>query len=401
MIDSPSNNQPMEAVPIPEGAVALPLAEGATLKELAIAALKKTLEIRNLDLPLNTGFSPKNLNQLLKLNHFAVQVVATGFTSDQITIPLKPWFKKGSAPQLLLIAQVDDENNVVHFPGALTAEEFVALVSSSITEKQNITIPIEKFSGGVDRLLRFVRFLELSAISQNGLAVNQESSLLGSEISKKIKATLSIAALLGGALIVGPEIFRPRLSLNLASLPINSIKVSSSRSALSSTQQAICLLSPAISDTESKAEPTAEISIDQPLIFSLTPLSEISIFRNGQIAWSEIASPGKSIQAPISWPIEPIESGQEYSLRLRPKGTSIGEQVNLKLRLTTKQSLLKITPIISSLGKNESLWVKTINRKLKQDSNLALALLFSEDAPKIKTLNFGKQKLSNINTCSE
>ena len=43
--------------------------------------------------------------------------------------------------------------------------------------------------------------------------------------------------------------------------------------------------------------------------------------------------------------------------------------------------------IIDSLGDSKSRWIKIINQNLEKDRNLALTLLFSDQAPKSKILD--------------
>ena len=124
MIENTSLPEEMEAFPIPEGAVILDSSEGMTLRELAIAALQKIINDRELTLPLGPELDLNNPKRLLILNRFAIEVVTAGITTDEISIPLAHWYRAGAAPQILLAAQIDEENNVVSFPGVLTCDEF-------------------------------------------------------------------------------------------------------------------------------------------------------------------------------------------------------------------------------------------------------------------------------------
>ena len=172
----------LEAFPIPDGAVLLaPSASRRGFRRFAVAALKQALAERNLLLPLGPQTDLDNHEHLLSLNRFAVQVVTSGITADEISIPLKHWYQTGLAPQFLLAAQVDEENDVVWFPGVLTAPEFQELVANHANQKQEIALLPTQFRDGIDRLLRLVQLLEPSAIRRTGLI--SQSTLASDPVS--------------------------------------------------------------------------------------------------------------------------------------------------------------------------------------------------------------------------
>ena len=166
MIENNSQPEGMEAFPIPEGAILLDSCEGMTSRELAIAALQKIIKDRELTLPLGPELDLNNPKRLLILNRFAIEVLTVGMTTDEISIPLEHWYRAGAAPQILLAAQIDEENNVVSFTGVLTGEEFKQIVSNQLNNQKEVSISVNEFKGGVDRLLSFVRLLEPSAITR-------------------------------------------------------------------------------------------------------------------------------------------------------------------------------------------------------------------------------------------
>ena len=87
----------------------------------------------------------------------------------------------------------------------------------------------------------------------------------------------------------------------------------------------------------------AVIKIDKPIIYSLTPLSEIIISKGNKTVWRDIgSSERKIISGPINWPIKPIQKGDKYNLSLRPKGFSKGSEINIYLYADSKEELLKI-----------------------------------------------------------
>ncbi len=386
MIENTLKPEEMEAFPIPEGAVFIDSGKGLSLRELAISALQKTINDRQLSLPLGPVLDLNNPKRLLILNQFSIQVVTAGFTTDEISIPLAHWYRAGAAPQILLAAQIDEENNVVSFPGVLTGEEFKQLVSDQLNNQKEVSISVNEFKGGVDRLLSFVRLLEPSAITREGFINQADWSL--EPITNKIKSSLSITAFGVAAIILGPQIFRPRLLGGVAMLSGNPIEIATyTRSYRGSVPKTACLLSPSFVDDKENSNPISFLSIDKPLIFSLEPLNEVKISRGGNIVWSQSATMEKSIQGPIQWPIAPIKTGEELVLSIRPKGTSFGEEAKIILQANSKDSFQKVDTIINSLGNKKSRWIKIINKNLRKDRNLALTLLFSDESPTSKVLD--------------
>ncbi|MCS5700831.1 hypothetical protein NZK32_17460 [Cyanobium sp. FGCU-52] len=163
--------EPLEAFPIPMGAVLLPHQEGhVSERDLALQALRKVLAQRRLALPLGPEVDPADPARLLSLNHFALQLATAPFPSDQISFLSHLWKGSASSPQLLLAALVDEENDVVWFPGVLTGPEVVsALGSAPALTGAELTLEVADFRGGIDRLLTLVQVLDPAAIPRAAL----------------------------------------------------------------------------------------------------------------------------------------------------------------------------------------------------------------------------------------
>ncbi|WP_341899540.1 hypothetical protein [Synechococcus sp. UW140] len=161
----------LEVLLMPLGAVELP--EGLqwnSPRSLALAALKEVLARQKAPLPLGPSNGAVEEGRLLSLNRFALQLVTTGLAADQIVIDKSFWMQELTAPQLLLAAQVDEENDVVVFTGVLTGAEFISLVKSSKSSNQTILVDTSEFKGGVERLLTLVQLLEPAALPRFALA---------------------------------------------------------------------------------------------------------------------------------------------------------------------------------------------------------------------------------------
>jgi len=170
MTSSPPTPDALEAMPIPAGAVLLPASTSGTPRALALAGLRQALKERLLDLPLGPSLDPEDPDRVLSLNRFALQLATTGISSDQLLVDPGFWQQSATAPQLLLAAAVGEDDNVVYFPGVLTAEEFIAQASTADREDGLIALDVEVFNGGIERLLTLVQLLEPSALPR--LALN-------------------------------------------------------------------------------------------------------------------------------------------------------------------------------------------------------------------------------------
>ena len=161
--------EPLEVLPCPDGAIELPPGQGASgLRGLAVAALQQVLAQRRLALPLGPQTALLEEGRLLSLNQFAVQLSTAGIAADRLAVDLRGWQDAAAAPQLLLAAQVDEENDVVVFPGVLTAEEFVALADGA-GDSELVELESGEFKGGLERLLTLVQLLEPDALPRLAL----------------------------------------------------------------------------------------------------------------------------------------------------------------------------------------------------------------------------------------
>jgi hypothetical protein len=169
---SPALPDLQEAFPIPQGAVLLQGASAAASeRDLALQALRQVLAQRRLALPLGPEQDPADPTRLLSLNQFALQLATAGFPSDQIALPPQPWGQPSTAPQLVLAALVDAENDVVWFPGVLTGPEVVSAIGlSPEAPGEEHTLNVSAFRGGIDRLLTLVQVLDPAAIPRQALA---------------------------------------------------------------------------------------------------------------------------------------------------------------------------------------------------------------------------------------
>ena len=168
---NPAPIDPLEAFPMPEGAIELDDSTAAlSARSLAVAALQRALRDRKLSLPLGPETALGDAQRLLSLNRFGVQLATAGVLADQLAVDAAPWASEATAPQLLLAALVDEENAVVAFPGVLTGAEFIELARRAERSEEAVLLDPLAFRGGVDRLLSLVQLLEPEALPRLSLA---------------------------------------------------------------------------------------------------------------------------------------------------------------------------------------------------------------------------------------
>ncbi|MBD2548692.1 hypothetical protein H6G65_03680 [Microcystis elabens FACHB-917] len=180
---SPPPIEPLEALTLPADAIdlsvappgvsaaAVATADGERHRRgLALAALRQAMAERQLNLPLGPEHDPQDPFRLLSLNRFAVQLAITGIAGDRVEVATGLWQQAATAPQFLLAAAVDPENDVVHFPGVLTAQEVVAAARGLPATTGALQLELERFQGGIDRLLSLVQLLDPDALPRRALA---------------------------------------------------------------------------------------------------------------------------------------------------------------------------------------------------------------------------------------
>ena len=142
---------------------------------LSIEALKMAMKERDID----KDFIIKKLNKRRKtliINDLYIQIAICGLEAEEVRIPLDIWQKSNKSPQIILVAQVDDENNIVYFPGVLTGLKFIKFVKeNSSNPKNNISIPLFKFDGGIDILFSYINFLDKKSLPKIGLRKNESN----------------------------------------------------------------------------------------------------------------------------------------------------------------------------------------------------------------------------------
>ena len=391
-----SDDNFFEAKPISDSAVSIDIEKVKSLDQASIVALKKVISDENLNLEVKLISSIKDLDCLVEINKFYIQIVITGISSDEAIIPLKRWYQRNSAPQLILAMSIDEENGLIEFPGLITEKEFKKLIKEPNPKNKYVNIPINSFKGGINRLLSMIQILDLEALSREGLRESKiRINLLDNLIFHRKKLSLGLLILAG--IFATPSLFIPRLVYNLASISANKLEPIYTRSSSEENNIKICLLSPNSSFDGTKN--IVNLSFDKPLIFPKTKVEKIIISKNGEIIWSREINSNKKSYKPIQWPIKPVEPNEEYLISFAQNGISSEEYLDITLKASPQKSFKKLSNEIKKIGSSKSAWIKNINNKLKKEQDMALALLFSEKAPDSKIIEKAKSTVINNNKC--
>ena len=391
-----SDDNFFEAKPISDSAVSIDIEKVKSLDQASIVALKKVISDENLNLEVKLISSIKDLDCLVEINKFYIQIVITGISSDEAIIPLKRWYQRNSAPQLILAMSIDEENGLIEFPGLITEKEFKNLIKEPNPKNKYVNIPINSFKGGINRLLSMIQILDLEALSREGLRESKiRINLLDNLIFHRKKLSLGLLIIAG--IFVSPSLFKPRLVYNLASISANKLESSYTRSSSEENNIKICLLSPNSSFDGTKN--IVNLSFDKPLIFPKTKVEKIIISKNGEIIWSREINSNKKLYKPIQWPIKPVEPNEEYLISFAQNGISSEEYLDITLKASPQKSFKKLSNEIKKIGSSKSAWIKNINNKLKKEQDMALALLFSEKAPDSQIIEKAKSTVINNNKC--
>ena len=391
-----NNNLNFDTYRIPENAVFLDLDKDIDQKQSVINALKKVLEERKIDITISQARDFLKATNKYFFNDFSVYIVSSGIMSDEVSLNLKILSGKNS-PQIVLLSHIDEENEFIWFRGILTNNDLSNLSNKKTTDHQLI-IPTNEFKGGIDSLLTIIQFLDVKALDNIKLPkkeLKEKTIDFTDKIFSNIFKPIPIGIASISALVLGPNIISPQL--RLASIPSQELSIiSTTRSSISLKDSKICLISPRISSFEENIG-QSKLSFDQPLLFSKTPLKKISIIRDGDIIYQKRFNE-KEFSGPINWQIEPLKGNKTTILRVTPTGLSNRQYAEIKIKTSANNKFIELDRLTNSLGNSKRKWVRSINKNIKNDRDLGLALLFSNKAPEIKTiLNTRKLILENDN----
>ena len=337
--------------------------------------------------------------KILIINKFRVQVYICSHFDEDVNISINPWIKNKNNPHLLLAAQVDDENNIVYFPGVITGNEFnKLLIDNKSKDLNNIKIPISDFDGGVDLLFNIIKLIDEKKISKifidNKIITQTEKKFKNNNI--KVSGSIIFAGIL--SLIFIPKIYQPRLALDIKMIEGTSVLIADNTRSIGDISNKLCVLSPQLKTTDNLNQYKYYISIDKPVLLFKDSLNEIMIIKDNKEIWRKTATSDNKIIGPLYWPIKSFEVNDSYILRVRPDGIPMGNYADIKLE-ASKDKITKLDQLENSLDKNEYKWIREINKNISKNPDLSIALLFSKNIPNSEVLEKTKKTIIFDSNC--
>ena len=337
--------------------------------------------------------------KILIINQFRVQVYMCSHFDEDVNISINPWIKNKNNPHLLLAAQVDDENNIVYFPGVITGNEFnKLLIDNKSKDLNNIKIPISDFDGGVDLLFNIVKLIDEKKISKifidNNISTQAEKKFKNNNI--QVSGSIIFAGIL--SLIFIPKIYQPRLALDIKMIEGTSVLIADNTRSIGDISNKLCVLSPQLKTMDNLNQYKYYISIDKPVLLFKDSLNEIKIIKDNKEIWRKTATSDNKIIGPLYWPIKSFEVNDSYILRVRPDGIPMGNYADIKLE-ASKDKITKLDQLENSLDKNEYKWIREINKNISKNPDLSIALLFSKNIPNSEVLEKTKKTFIFDSNC--
>ena len=205
-----------ELISYPEESILLDLDLNLNNFDMILESLRICINERNYQ---NEIKIKKINNNSLKVNNFFVQIVICGLSADEVNIPLKSWKKSGNTPQIILPAKIDDENNIVYFPGIITAKKFINLISKNIKDTSKVSIPIDNFNGGIDKFFNYVTLFNAESISRAGIELDVNKSNKFKNIKKNYSYFLLILLGVISLVLYGNKDFKMELASDKNNYP--------------------------------------------------------------------------------------------------------------------------------------------------------------------------------------
>ena len=199
---------------IPEDSIYIENGEDLNYSDLVFEALKISISERGLEKSFKVRKIDNISKNMLAINKFYTQIVYAEPFDEEVIIPIKPWLKKGKAPQIILAAQIDEENSLVNFIGILTSKEFKCLLSNKIKKPATIKLPLSSFNGDIDLLFSYTKSFNKRVLLRDGfseiLKTQRNNKFLRKEPILLFGFTFTIIT----SLVLGERLLNPRIASN-------------------------------------------------------------------------------------------------------------------------------------------------------------------------------------------
>ena len=360
-----------------------------------VEALRISLKERNLNFGIDPITNLHNERKNLVINNFSIKIITAGVYADEIEINLSSFEYDQNPPHLILLALIDDEYDYIFFKGVLTADEFKKLISRKFQKDDRYSLKIDLFKGGINRFYTFIQVLNPKNIS---VLKKKNSNNLFNIVRSKF--TVAAAALVAGVTVLIGDNSAP--IINLALITNQELTLFSTlRSNQIQNNDKVCIISPNliesndglvnIIESDDELVNTSVTSVNKPVIYLSNKIKKISILKNGQIQWES-----ENIDGPLNWPLKKIEKDEDYLVKINFQNKSRGIESRIKF-IPSKEEFIDIDEFTNNLKSNKKKWIKTINKNIETNKDLAIALLFSNKSPDLINLDKSKKQLISKN----
>lgn len=156
----------------------------------------------------------------------------------------------------------------------------------------------------------------------------------------------------------------------------------------------VCVLSPRVEPVD-EGDAFGEVPVAAPTLLVVEPLQLVRLESlDGRLLWHRRAPAGRSLPAPLPWPVAPLRPGQQVLLRLQPLGAADDAFAHVRLQAAGPAAMAATTALMLTLGGRVEAWMAAINRALEAgDVSLAWALLYSPQAPASAVLQDLRQEV--------
>lgn len=145
--------------------------------------------------------------------------------------------------------------------------------------------------------------------------------------------------------------------------------------------QSVCLLSPWPSAERKGESVPVVVVVSRPVLLAAGQLNEIRLEKGKDLLWQKRASSTEPIEGPIAWPTQPLQPGEQLTLKLRPRGASGGDFATFTLRAADAQVLAVNEQQVQQLGDAPAAWNSYIEKLKPEQAVMGMRLVSSPQAP--------------------
>jgi len=115
---------------------------------------------------------------------------------------------------------------------------------------------------------------------------------------------------------------------------------------------------------DGNGDTVATVAIGRPTLLAAGPLNEVRIERGGTTIWQRLASSTAAFEGPITWPLDPLQPGENLDLKLRPRGSAGADFAVIRLQAAPANQMQQAAAVVQGLAADPELWQRAIEQQL-------------------------------------